>query len=94
MKSSVILVLLFLAGGTATFGQITVVSGKDDKGRVIHPNVVFGRQDLTNPNQISSTPSAEQLIFLFHSTKEFVRRGDRVEITLVSMISSPEITYG
>lgn len=90
MRSTVILVLLFLVGGTIAFGQIAVVSGKDDKGRVIQPNVVFGRQEMTKPNQVPGISSSEPMTFLFHSTKEFVRRDESVTVTLVSMISSQD----
>jgi hypothetical protein len=90
MRSTVILVLLFLAGGTTTFGQISVVSGKDDKGQVIQPNVIFGKQELIKPTQVPGILPNEPMTFLFHSTKEFVRRDDSVEVTLVSMVNSQD----
>ena len=92
MKSTVILVLLFLVGGTTAFGQITVVTGKDDKGQLIQPNVVFGRQEMTKPTQVPGILPNEPMTFLFHSTKEFVRRDENFTVSLVSMVNMPETT--
>jgi len=80
-------VVFVAAAVSATYAQVQVVKERDNPMKT----TVGILPEMAKPIDLAA--NEQPMRFLLHSTKEFVRSGDMVDLTLISMVSSTE-TFG